>query len=207
MVRFFIDGNAHEPTVEPGDTLDDLLKSIRTRFIDAESPQAFLGLVCDGIDVLGSELTQVLARPVSDYERIDVQTGDPAETVASALRDALTTLNTVETHRADVVARLGEGNTSEAMKRLADCLGLWVQINEVITQSVSLLAVTQKDVGNEVDQLTQLLDPVKRRLSEIKAAVAAQDFVTLADVLSYEFDEVREGWRSAIQLVLDHTTV
>ena len=47
---------------------------------------------------------------------------------------------------------------------------------------------------------------MKNRLTEIKAAVAAQDFVTLADVLSYEFDEVRSGWRSAIQVILDRST-
>ena len=207
LVRLYVDGNAHVPTVAPDDTVDDLLESIRNQPIEPGAPRAFLGLVCDGIDVLGGELSEVLTRPVSDYERIDVQTGDPAETVAGALRDALATLDTVETHRADVVALLGEGKTPEAMKRLADCLGLWVQINEVITQSVSLLSVTKKDVRSDVDQFTQLLQPVMSRLSEIKEAVASQDFVTLADVLSYEFDEVREAWRSAIQLVLDHAAV
>lgn len=204
MVRLYVDGNVFEPMVEADDTVDDLLESIRNRSIEPGAPRAFLGLVCDGIDVLGDELSDVLTRPVSDYERIDVQTGDPAETVGGALRDALATLDTVETHRADVVALLGEGKTPEAMKRLGDCLSLWVQINEVIMQSVSLLGVTKTDVFSNVDQLTQLLHPVKSRLSEIKEAVASQDFVTLADVLSYEFDEVREGWRSAIQLVLDH---
>ena len=205
MVRLYVDGNALDSAVDPSDTVDDLLASIREQSTGRGAPQAFLGLVCDGIDVLGDELSEVLTRPVSDYGRIDVTTGDPAETVAGALRDALATLDTVETQRADVVALLGEGEIPEAMKRLADCLGLWGQINEVITQSVSLLGVTKKDVNSNVDQLSQLLHPVKSRLSEIKEAVGSQDFVTLADVLSYEFDEVREGWQNAIQLVLDHT--
>lgn len=206
MVRLYLDGNALAPPAEPGVTVDDLLESIRNQPNEPGSPRALLGLACDGIDVLGDDLSQVLDRPVSAYDRIDVSTGDPAEAVAGALRDALATLDTVEMHRADVVALLGEGRSAEAMKRLVDCLGLWVQINEVITQSVSLLGVMSRDLRPDVDQVAQLLAPVLKRLSEIKAAVVSQDFVSLADVLSYEFDEVREGWQSAIQVVLDHAT-
>ena len=147
MVKLYVDGEALEPSLDANDSVDDLLESVRKTATDPGSPRTLLGLVCDGIDVLGDELSQVLTCPISDYERIDVQTGDPAEPSPARSRDALSSLDTVEIHRTETVDLLGQGNTSEAMRRLADCLGLWVQINEVITQSVSLLGRGQEKHG------------------------------------------------------------
>ena len=199
-VELFVDGCSCTCEPEPDGTLDDLLESIRKE--NVERHRAILGLTCDGIDVVGDELTNVLSRPAARYERIDIQTGVPGTLVTHALEDALESLQTAEQERAQVVSMFGEGKTGDAIILLGKCLGHWHQINEAISKSLGLLGAVTNSLEWDLSQLAATLSPVTEKLSEIKSAVKSQDYVALSDILEYEFTEVTTCWRTVIESIL-----
>lgn len=199
-MELFVDGSSCICEPEPDETLDDVLESIRKN--NVERHRAILGLTCDGIDVVGDELTDVLARPATRYERIDVQTGVPGILVAHALEDALVTLQTAEQERAEVVSMFGEGKAGDAIILLGTCLGHWYQINEAISKSLGLLGAVAESLEWDLAQLAESLDPVTEKLGQIKSAVKLQDYVALSDILEYEFVEVTACWGKVIETIL-----
>ena len=202
-MELYVDEQRIELSPPPEATVDDVLETVRRD--NATSGHIIVGLVCDGVDVFGPELTSILPRRSSECRRIDVQTGDPQPIVADALIGALSALSDIEHKQAEVVALFGEGKTSTAMSLLSDCIGEWLQINNAITQSLALLSEGGKLPDDRSDRLADMIKPVFDKLSDIKDAVTAQDFVAVADILEYEFSAVGDCWRATIESVLEYS--
>ncbi|MEE9294875.1 MAG: hypothetical protein V3W34_07950 [Phycisphaerae bacterium] len=200
-MQLFIDGRQSSDDPVPDATIDEVLDSIRKE--NARRDRAILAVVCDGIDVSGPDVDDVLGAPASQYQRIEVQTGDPRRMIADALDDASTTLETVDQKRIEVIARCAEGKTGQAMGLLSECVGCWHQVNSAITQSLALLNSVVGTPRDETDRLVETLRPVQSKLQEVKEAVASKDFVSLADILEYEFADVSQCWQSVIDTILE----
>ncbi len=201
-MELYIDEKRIESSPPPGATVDDVLENIRRD--NATSGHVIVGLVCDGVDVFGPELTSVLPRRSSECRRIDVQTGAPQPIVADALASALNALSDIDDMQVKIVALFGEGKTAAAMTLLSECIGEWLQINNAITQSLALLSEGGQLSKDRSDRLAVMIKPVYNKLTEIKNAVTAQDFVAVADILEYEFSAVGDCWRTTIESVLEH---
>ena len=203
-MEFFVDGSRRVCDPELNETLDDVLETIRRNNVPRR--RAILGLACDGIDVVDDELTTVLAKPITAFERVDIRTGAPNTLIAHALEEALATLQTAERERSDVAAMFGEGRTGEAIILLGTCLGHWHQINEAIAKSLGMMGVMADSLEDDFSQLAGALEPVAEKLSDIKSAVKSQDYVALSDILEYEFNEVTACWRRVIEAILGQVT-
>ncbi len=199
-MELYLDGRKCACDHEPGATLDDVLDSVRKN--NVESNRAILGLVCDGIDVVGDEVLSMLGAHADDYKRIDVETGAPNELIAHALEGAAEMLRSAETKRADVVTMLQEGKTGDAIILLGECLGHWQQINEAIAKSVSLLSAVGMSIEEELEKLSNALEPVTEKLNDIKDSLKSQDYVALSDILEYELDHVTASWQAVIDTIL-----
>ena len=200
----FVDGRNVQYAAEQTDTVDDMLDIIRKQ--NAERKRAIVSLVCDGIDVLGDELGDVLARPARDYDRVDVRTGPPDILVIPALTEALATLDAAQEDRAEAIALFGRGQTSDAVAQLGRCLERWHQVNEAIANALGLLDTLGDTLATDLERLLGFLDPVRDKLSQVKSAIQAHDYVTLTDILEYEFDPAIRGWRDALQGILDQSS-
>ena len=150
------------------------------------------------------DLQASLANPASGYERVEVRTATPDTLVLDALHVAQAAYETANEERAQVVELMGQGKTREAIGLLARCLERWQQINEMIAKSISFLGMKDQTLGNAADQVAVKLEPVKRQLSQIKEALTSQDFVALADILQYEFEEAGQCWLEVIQSIIDY---
>jgi len=199
-VDLYLDGRKCACDHKLGATLDDVLDTVRDNNI--ESSRAILGLVCDGIDVVGDEVLSVLGKHADDFKRIDVETGAPDELIAHALDGASEMLKSAETKRSDVVTMLQEGKTGDAIILLGECLGHWQQINDAIAKSVSLLSTVGTSLQEELEKLSDTLKPVTDKLNDIKDSLKSQDYVALADILEYELDEVTASWQAVINTIL-----
>ncbi len=201
-MELYVDGQRSGAASGPEATVDGVLEAVRQDA--AQAKRTILALACDGIDVVGEDLTRVLSQPVSQIGRIEIQTGDPGSMVAEALRDARGALDAVERLQMDVVSLLGEGKTGDAMRVLSECIVQWHQINEIISQSLALLSGSAQVFQGDTERLAELIEPVRAKLTEVKEAVTARDHVLLADILEYEFEEVASCWRRAIDDILGH---
>lgn len=203
-MHLYVDGKLSENNRAPDATVDDVIASVRTA--EENRGAAILGLVCDGIDMFGPELESVLAKKADQFTRIDIELGDPRTLVLDALKQAEATLDVVEKQRLEVVAFFGAGKTGEAMNLLGECIGDWSRINDVVSQSIALLAGKNDAVRQESAQIVQALKPVMKRLAEVKVAIQNKDFVALSDILEYEFDEIAGAWRGIIETLTRHST-
>ena len=202
-MKLYIDGYDCACETGPTDTLDDILADVRRNSL--RSRRAILGLTCDGIDVLGDALTDYLTTPVNEFERIDIQTGVPDALIAHAMREARDTLASAERDRSDVVELLGRGRTGDAIILLGKCLNQWFHINEAISKSLGLIGIVPDAFEIDLAELASALDPIAGKLADVKSAVKSQDYVTLADILEYEFNEVIACWQAAIERLLEHS--
>lgn len=201
-MEVYLDGFRCDHVSQTDETVDDVLQSIRAE--NLETDRAILGVTCDGNDIIGEELVAVLTGPASDFERIDIQSGDPDKLVQHALREALAILRTSEDNRIEVVALFGQGKTGDAVILLGACLRNWYEINETIGKSLALLEVAGHADAMQDHEFAGSLEPIKEQLAHIKTAVKHQDYVTLSDILEYEFGDVTRSWREIIERILDH---
>ncbi len=201
-MKLYIDGYDCACEPKPTDTLDDLLAEVRAK--NLRSRRAILGLTCDGIDVIGNTLTDYLATPANRFERIDIQTGIPDTLIVHAMREARETLTRAERERGEVIELLGRGKSGDAVILLGRCLNHWYRINEAIAKSLGLIDTIPDAFEIDLRELVSSLEPIAAKLADVKSAVKSQDYVSLADILEYEFDEVTSCWRGVIERLLDH---
>ena len=198
----YVDGRCSDHDGEDNRTLNEVLETVRRA--NARSDKAILALVCDGEEIVAEDrLTESLLRPASSFQRIDIATGSPRSMIVQAVNAALATLDDSEEDRRQAVRHFGQGKQGEAGPLLGSCLRQWHQVNETIAKSLGLLRVMDESMALTLATLAEVLEPVSGKLGEIRSAVQSQDYVALADILEYEFDDVIASWRSVLQSVLD----
>jgi hypothetical protein len=201
MMDLYVDGDKTENACDQDQSLDALLDDVREA--NLQKQRAILEITCDGLDVDGQTLPGLLAKSVASFKRIDIRTGDPRELVDDALNDAVKSVRETAVIQDEVVRLFGAGKTSEAMKKLSDCVGQWHQINEVIAQSLALLRGHLPELKGQISGLVKNLEPVREKLTDIRQAVATGDFVLVADILEYEFCEVTDIWQNVLDGLIE----
>ncbi len=183
--------------------LDDVLQAAREQV--NEAGRMIVGLICDGINVADEELAETLQKPQSDFQRVDLQSADPVELVREALAQAEQLLDETARSAKGIVEQLTCGNTAEAMPILSSCCQAWLEIHGGVANAMNALRIDPNtmDVGGK--PIVEVLGEPIRVLNDIKEAVTARDFVLLSDILSYEFEETAEAWRSIIEAIRQYT--
>lgn len=160
-----------------------------------------VGLVCDGIDITDEALPATLQQSQSDFNRVDMTSADPTQLVQDALDQAEKLLDETADSAEGIVEQLTCGKQAEAMPVLGSCCQSWLQIHSGIANAINALRIDPADVMVDGKPLVDVLaDPIQV-LNGIKESVTAQDFVSLSDILSYEYGEAVNGWRGIIDAV------
>lgn len=179
-----------------GRSLGDVLKQMQADL--APSDRIVVGVYCDGIDVAVEEFEAQLDQPIRIFDRVEFKSADPRLLVSEALESAAQLLTDSEQGAEEVVNLLGAGQTEAALNRLGNCCQSWIQIHQGICQSIAMLKLDAASFEANGKSLEVLLGGPIEHLGQIKKAVEARDFVTLADMLSYEFPDSIQDWRSIV---------
>ncbi|MCO6435657.1 MAG: hypothetical protein J5J06_01050 [Phycisphaerae bacterium] len=160
-----------------------------------------VGMRCDGKEIPAAGMAETLARPVAEVARVDVITGTRRDLVVDAMTHASQLLQEAQETCERVAGLLVEGKTQEGIETLGECTRAWQQIHEALLQSLRML---DSDVaGLKVRDMTfeQALERPREALLQIRQSLQAGDYVTLADVLQYEFAEATELWQAMMAMV------
>ena len=103
--------------------------------------------------------------------------------------------------RADAVDLLLRGQSSRAMEKLSGCFGIWQSAQESVLKVAQLLQIDLETIRIGDRPLTELLRGFGTQLRQIKTALENRDFVTLADILTYEANEMSDQWREAFEAI------
>ena len=195
----FVDDQKVDFSCETSETLEQALKRLGQQCCPAG--HVVVGVRCDGVHLSDEALDKAMSSPAGDYGCIEVVTAKPAHLVTSALNVASDMLTEVDRDRERVAGLFSEGKTDEGIAALAKCLAVWQQVHEAIRKSIQMLEVDPAGVHVSGQPLDEALSLPMGRLERLRDALAQRDYVLLADVLQYEFEEVITQWQALIEAI------
>jgi len=183
-----------------GLTVEQLAQEVGSRLRDGR--RLVTTIRCDGETLEPGDLEAALARPASAYGRIEFQSSDLGELVRTALTGAGELFERSDRNRREAADMLNAGQVSQGMTALGECFTAWTQAHESVVQSSRLLNL---DIGRiemgDVD-VAGWLGLLCEKLRELKEALEVNDYVLIADILRYEFDEISEQWKRVVTHLL-----
>ncbi|RJP35221.1 MAG: hypothetical protein C4547_09705 [Phycisphaerales bacterium] len=188
----------HRVDFSPGDreTLESAVRRLQRESCPRD--HVVVGVRCDGLHLTGDELSRAMDRPVGDFHSLEVATSTPSALVRGAAGEASQMLREVDEQRRRCAGLLSQGKTAEGIAALTACLGVWQQVHDAATKSIHMLDIDPASVRVGGQPLEKSLALPMDRLQTVRDALQSQDFVLLADVLEYEFDEVVAQWQALL---------
>lgn len=156
----------------------------------------------DGTSITGPELDD--DQPTQATSDIRVYSAKPSDLVVGILEDVRTQLAESSKMQTQAADHLQQDDPSKAMELVKESITAWLQAQQAVGQSAQLLQLDLQtiQVGEHtvIERMTELI----ASLTELKDIVVANDFVTLADALQYEWPEITERWDGALGAIIKH---
>ncbi|MCP4593672.1 MAG: hypothetical protein GY842_23295 [bacterium] len=198
-VHVYVDDLSFESGLDAAGTVGELLDEVRASLCG--SARMVMGVRADGLDITGEEYGDTLGRAAETFDRFDFITADPRRVVCEALDDCQGLLTEADAHRTEAIELLTRGDSDEGTRVLGECCRRWQQVNSAILNAVALLGLDPGVLVVDDRPLAEALNGALAPLNQVREALAARDFVLIADVLQYEFDPAIEGWHVVLATV------
>lgn len=195
-MELFVDEKKMDAESLTAGTVEETLRQVQARL--CEPGQMVVRVRCNGEDVPPGEMEPTMREASSAFDKLEVFTSTRAALVNEAMQQASATLEQTGDECTSIATAINEGRTTDAIDSLRDCLGVWQQIHEATCRSIELLELDPTKTEVDGEPLEKLITGPKEVLLQIKQALVAQDYVLLADVLRYEFDDVITQWQRLI---------
>jgi len=124
---------------------------------------------------------------------------EPRSLVRVTTLDAADALEQTRSRCAQASEMLQTGQIAEALRDLAECLAAWETARRVVQEGCALLGLPLESEEGLGPGAQEQVAALTETLEAVKAAVASQDWATLADLLAYDLDEQADAWRRAMQ--------
>lgn len=154
----------------------------------------------------GQVVPQSLLESPTDVEEPEVElrcaSADPRRLVADSLRQAgveLAAARGIHTSAADAIQT---GRLDDAMPHLSSAMEVWTRVYRVVIDGSSLVGL---DLSTDVQgrPVSQSVQGLAGRLTEIKRSLQAQDWSGLADTLAYDLPDEAARWQVILNTLAD----
>ena len=195
-MQAFLDSQPVSHSLADSEKLETLLAEINRSA--AGNGRAVISIHCDGQEIDAQGLVDALAKPLGEFQRIDLATRPAGEVAQAVLAQAAALVQETEQDQPGIVELLSEGNTVRGMELLAGSFRLWQQAHEAVLQAVRLASIPLDQVQVQGTPSVDIINGLKGKLEQIKEALQARDYVMLADILQYEIGETLQSWKALI---------
>ncbi len=192
-MEILVNDHRYQTTGPASQTLQALANEV-CRMGEPGGQQVVVSLRCDGRDIAPGDLDSVLDIPVDRFARLELQTMSVLDQVRAALDQAIGVLDDASGLRHEVADHLAGGQHELAMQKLQRLVEVWKQVQQTTVMSAQLLSIDLEALRINERGLSDILEIIRTRLTELKLAMETQDFVLVADLLRYEFDEPLDNW-------------
>ncbi|MFQ5500832.1 MAG: hypothetical protein ACE5EQ_00850 [Phycisphaerae bacterium] len=197
----FLDGIEIPSQDFPADlTVGGLIDRLKDRL--QESGSMIFAVACDHEEVSQERLDQVLAEPVSQYDRLDLISGRPEKLALEALEETRDSFSDTFAGVKQSAEALTSGNLEKGMTGLVDCVETWANAHEAVTQGGELVHLDFEQTVIEDRHILDCLNDLSTKLREIKGAIESHDHVLLGDILRYEMDGPLRSWEMMLDSVI-----
>ena len=129
---------------------------------------------------------------------IFIETHAPNEIAADVLDTIVRQMDAAEVTREQAIDDLHAGVPNKALQKLSGCFSAWQAAQQAIGQVAKLLKIDLERVRVEDITLADALNAFAGQLRTIRESLECRDYVTLADVLTYEIAGTVRQWRDAL---------
>jgi hypothetical protein len=191
-----LDGNKVEKAFEADTTLRAVIDAVRS---EQPADCMVVGVALDGQTCTEAELSERLELPLQGVGQVDLETGNPKELGAQALRAIAEQVRKVGGQQEAIADKLNEGETSEAIGEIAEFVKAWQFVHQGIVQICQLTETDLTAMDFEGQPVSAYVDELLDRLVEIKGSLEAQDTVLLADLVRYETPGLCATWNDLLE--------
>ncbi|MEM1355864.1 MAG: hypothetical protein AAGC44_11940 [Planctomycetota bacterium] len=183
-----------------GRNLRELLASAREHL--AESGRVVVEVKLDGQAVTGDALDS--ETPTPEQAEVRVYTAEPGDLAAGVLEQVREQLQAASGMQEEAADLLQQDEANQALDLIRGSVDGWLQSQQAVAQTAELmhLDLSRVEVTGEDDTVVQRMQELIQRLVELKELIQANDFVSLADALAYEWPQVTENWDQAIASII-----
>jgi hypothetical protein len=180
------------PATELGlSTLGDLLTHVSNR--DRLVTQVLIDGQAPDLD----RVPQWRGRSLNGHT-IFIETHSKAGIAIEVLDEITRQLNEADEAREKAVDDLHASVPNKALQKLSGCFTAWQTAQTAIGQVSKLLKVDLERVRVQDITLAAALTNFAEQLRMVRDSIESRDYVTLADVLTYEMAQTISQWREAI---------
>lgn len=156
----------------------------------------------DGTSITGPELDN--DQPTAAASDIRVYSARPSELVVGILEEVRTQLAASQEMQQRAADLLQQDDPAKAMGLVKESINGWLQAQQAVGQSAQLLQLDLEAIKIGDQSVMARMSELIASLTELKDIVVANDFVTLADALQYEWPEITDRWDQAIGAIVKH---
>lgn len=156
----------------------------------------------DGETITGPALED--DKPTAADSDIRVYTAEPSELVVGVLEDVRGQLAASQQMQQQAAELLQQDEPARAMDLVKQSIDGWLQAQQAVGQSAQLLQLDLDAIQVDDQSVLARMNELIASLIELKDAVVANDYVTLADALQYEWPEITERWDAALGAIVEH---
>jgi hypothetical protein len=172
-------------------TIGQVLSHVHTR------NRLVVNLLIDGEEPDLDRMGDVKRAPLIGHT-LFIETAEPRQMALEVLSEVEQQLDEADRLKSEAVDLLQRNAAVRAMERLSGCFSTWHHAQESLLKIAQLLRIDLTRITVAGQTLAEVVTAFISQLREVKLAMEGRDFVTLADVLTYEMTQTSRQWREAI---------
>ncbi len=200
-MHIYVDDNPYAVSGLADKTLRQIAVDIRQDL--TLKKRMLVAIYTNGQLVPSGELEAVLDSPAGRYEKVDFQSAVPQTLAREVLKRARELVEEAVPLCQQAGEMLSGGQTARAMEVLANCIGVWNQVQESLIKSAGLLGLDLSSLKVEGRKVNDLMDEFAVQLRQVKEALESRDYVQLSDILQYELQDVAPRWQALLDQVVE----
>lgn len=199
-MQLIVDEQAYTGPLSASQTIQELADDVCGK---GQNGRLVIGLACNGQAVTADQLETVLGSQINAFQCVEIQTVSVREQIRTTLAQAADTLNQAHAVRETAADLLDQGRHEPAMAELRQILEILKQVQQTALLTSQLLEIDLETLNPGGRNFLEVLSLVKNQLGQLKGGMEAHDFVSVSDILRYEFAEPLDAWASILGTLQD----
>jgi hypothetical protein len=188
-----VNNQDYQTSAGPDQTLGELAQEVAQA--DPAVPHLVVNIHCDGQPLPDDQMDQMLAKPIRDFQQLELVTQPLGPLVAGTLAETRDRFAQADAARTQIAELLNQGRWEPAFEQLQGLFNAWRDVQKAVVMAAQALNVSLNDLTTEDRPIDEVFETFKKLLAELKEAMLARDLVLVADLLQYEFEQPFQDWR------------
>lgn len=193
-MRVMLDGRECDVNTQ-GDSVAEVVAACAA--IAERDGRMIVDIIVDGASWTAEDV-EAAERDGASAKEVMLTSAEPHALVSSMFSEAADALTDACSFQEQAAQQLQADQKNEAMLSLNEALGIWVSVQQAVSQGAMLLRMSIDDLAIDGTPAEEVIQRLEQQLLALFRQLEADDTVGLADTLLYEMPDVAEQWRGLL---------